>query len=95
MRKNWRERDLEKYLKERIKELGGATRKVKWPGINGAPDRFILYRGGHWVELKITGEKPSARQQQEHKIMSKHCIPVYVIDSYESADDFINFLGKL
>lgn len=37
-----RERDIEKYLVERVKALGGEVRKVKWIGRNGAPDRLVM-----------------------------------------------------
>ena len=37
-----REREIEAYLVQRVKELGGEVRKVKWIGRNGAPDRLIM-----------------------------------------------------
>lgn len=37
-----RERDIENYLVERVKALGGEVRKVKWIGRNGAPDRLVM-----------------------------------------------------
>lgn len=37
-----RERDIEDYLKQRVKAMGGETRKVKWIGRNGAPDRLVM-----------------------------------------------------
>lgn len=36
------ERDVEKYLVKRVKELGGEVRKVKWLGRNSAPDRLAM-----------------------------------------------------
>lgn len=59
-----KERDIEKYLVERVKALGGEVRKVQWVGRKSAPDRLVMYktppRGyiGYslantiWVELK-------------------------------------------
>jgi hypothetical protein len=61
------ERDIEKYLIRRVRELGGECRKVKWIGRAGAPDRLVmcpmLFHEGHasahtatvWVELKRPG----------------------------------------
>jgi hypothetical protein len=60
------ERDIEKYLVRRVKELGGEVRKVQWIGRNGAPDRLVMvpamkdfsapvvyhYPRTIWVELK-------------------------------------------
>lgn len=36
------ERDIEKYLVKRVKELGGEVRKVQWIGRRGAPDRLVM-----------------------------------------------------
>lgn len=37
-----RERDIEKHLVKRVKELGGEVRKVEWIGRRGAPDRLVM-----------------------------------------------------
>ena len=37
-----RERDIEEHLVQRVKELGGEVRKVKWIGRRGAPDRLVM-----------------------------------------------------
>lgn len=37
-----RERDIERYLVDRVKALGGEVRKVKWIGRRGAPDRLVM-----------------------------------------------------
>lgn len=37
-----RESQVEAHLKAVVKKLGGETRKVKWIGRNGAPDRFVM-----------------------------------------------------
>lgn len=57
-----RERDIEKYLVRRVKELGGEVRKVQWVGRQGAPDRLVMmpdpgpgngvFNNTWWVELK-------------------------------------------
>lgn len=56
------EKEIEKYLCDKVKALGGEVRKVRWVGRNGAPDRLVMlpprlqYRtlvvGGH--ELPMT-----------------------------------------
>jgi len=62
-----RERDIERYLVKRVKELGGEVRKVEWPGRKSAPDRLVMlpwnqqkfidgaWSGTVWVELKAPG----------------------------------------
>lgn len=37
-----RESQIEDYLVERVKALGGEVRKVRWIGRNGAPDRLVM-----------------------------------------------------
>lgn len=41
-----KERDIEKYLVDRVKALGGEVRKVQWIGRVGAPDRLVMLPGG-------------------------------------------------
>lgn len=36
------EREVEAYLKKRVKELGGEVRKVQWIGRRAAPDRLVM-----------------------------------------------------
>jgi hypothetical protein len=37
-----KERDIERHLVNRVKELGGEVRKVQWIGRRGAPDRLVM-----------------------------------------------------
>lgn len=37
-----RESQIEKYLINRVVQLGGEVRKVKWLGRRGAPDRLVM-----------------------------------------------------
>lgn len=56
------ERDIEKHLVKRVKDLGGVVRKVAWVGRRSAPDRvallpvhgplFINQDNTIWVEVK-------------------------------------------
>lgn len=65
-----RESTVEDHLIERVKALGGHTRKVKWIGRNKAPDRRVMLPGRYltsaasqrareprsfWIELKAEG----------------------------------------
>lgn len=98
-----RERDIEKYLVERVKALGGEVRKVKWIGRNGAPDRLVMlpdtvenlcgnlihHSNTFWVELKATGKKPEPHQLREHERMRRMGQRVVVIDSIEGVDGLL------
>lgn len=48
------ERDVERYLVQQTKRLGGACLKFVSPGCNGVPDRILLLPGARlaFVEVK-------------------------------------------
>lgn len=94
-----RERDIEKHLVQRVKELGGEIRKVKWVGRHGAPDRVVMLpsrwapcgvaldpRSCCWVELKAPGVAPEPHQLREHERMRRMGQRVVVIDSIEGVE---------
>jgi hypothetical protein len=98
-----RERDVEQYLVDRVKELGGECRKVQWLGRKGAPDRLVMLPGlapdemGYqypdrtiWVELKAPGEKAKPHQVREHERMRALGQRVVVIDSMEGVDEVLS-----
>ena len=95
-----RERDIERHLVKRVKELGGEVRKVTWIGRRGAPDRLVMlpevmHPSGSiatqasrtiWVELKAPGVEPEDYQLREHKRMRALGQRVEVIDSLEGVE---------
>lgn len=97
-----RERDIERHLVRRVKELGGEVRKVKWIGRTGAPDRLVMLRHptsefwrAHvlttvWVELKAPGKKPEPHQAREHARMRRMGQRVVVIDSIEGVEELLS-----
>lgn len=95
-----RERDIERHLVQRVKELGGEVRKVQWIGRRGAPDRMVLLphgqRRGPWsscktffVELKAPGKRPEPHQRREHQRMQGMGQHVVVIDSIEGVEELL------
>lgn len=93
-----RERDIERHLVKRVKELGGEVRKVQWIGRRGAPDRVVMLPplnwhnegGAVWVELKATGVKPEPHQVREHARMRKMGQRVVVLDSIEAVEALLS-----
>jgi len=86
-----RERDVERYLAERVDALGGETRKVGWHGRRGAPDRYVMLPGGIgvWVELKAPGAPTQGHQTREHERMRALGQHVVVLDSVQAVDAFL------
>ena len=83
-----RERDIERHLVRRVRELGGEVRKVQWIGRRGAPDRLVLLPGRRsvWVELKAPGKTAEPHQVREHNRMRRRGELVEVIDSIEGVE---------
>lgn len=84
-----KEREVEAYLVARVEKAGGITRKLKWIGRVGAPDRLVILNGPHFVELKRPGGKPRPEQLREFERMGKAGAPVHVLDSKEKIDEFM------
>jgi len=85
-----RESDIEQYLVERVKALGGEVRKVKWIGRRGAPDRIVILPGLFvWVELKAPGRRADPHQLREHRRMLHMGQRVEVVDSFEGVDEVL------
>jgi hypothetical protein len=85
-----RESQIETYLVQRVKALGGEVRKVKWIGRNSAPDRIVMLPdNSFWAELKAPGEKPTAAQYREHERMRKMGQRVEIIDCIERIGELL------
>lgn len=81
------ERDIERYLKNRVAALGGQVRRCHWIGRSHAPDDRVMLNGRcAWVECKRPGEVPRPGQLREHKRMRAHGETVYVVDSFDAVD---------
>lgn len=87
-----RERDVERYLVERVRAAGGEVRKVQWIGRRGAPDRVVFLNGAHFIELKRPGETPQEHQWREIEKLRDHQASVMVIDSTTGVDLLIHRL---
>lgn len=88
------ERDIERALVKRVKELGGEVRKVVWQGRRGAPDRLVLLprkRGPRllFVELKAPGGRLSRLQILEHEILTNYGVRVVVVNSLEQVAEVV------
>lgn len=89
-----RERNIETYLRDKVKKAGGIAYKWVSPGNSGVPDRIVIMPGGRavLVELKSPGKKPTALQYaQQERLRALGC-DVRVIDSREGVDDLIKEL---
>ncbi len=86
-----RERDIEIYLRKRVKAAGGIAYKWTSPGNAGVPDRIVIlpFNRVHFVELKASGGKPTPLQLAQHRELKARGCDVRVIDSKEGVDAFL------
>lgn len=86
-----REQDVEKYLRDRVRQVGGRAYKWVSPGNSGVPDRIVLLPGDRtvFVELKAPGRKPTPLQKAQAAKIQATGHAVLVIDSKNGVDQFI------
>ena len=85
------EREVEKYLVERVKKIGGRAYKFVSPGNAGVPDRLACFPGGcvRFVEVKAPGGKQTTLQQNKAEELRRLGFEVRVVDSIEQVNQFM------
>lgn len=71
-----KESDIEKYLVQGVKAVGGRAYKFVSPGSSGVPDRLVVLPGGRieFVELKTeTGRLSKLQQHQIRQLNALGC----------------------
>ena len=82
-----RERDIEKWLREKIQQKGGIAMKFTSPGNDGVPDRIAILPGGQvwFIELKKDGGTPTKIQEWQMERLRKLGCNVAVITGMKEA----------
>lgn len=88
------EKEIEKYLSKRAKEIGVLCLKYSNPNMVGYPDRLLAIPGGNviWVELKSKGQKPSKIQAARFEQLARLGHTVYVIDNKTDIDKLLGIV---
>jgi len=88
---------LEKYVREKIKKLGGRAFKWVCPGVTGVPDRICIFPDGRiiFIELKRHGinDGLSARQKKVCRILESMNCTVRRISSKEEFEKLAEEFG--
>lgn len=88
-----REKEIETYLVNRVKAMGGRAYKFVSPGNNGVPDRIVILPDKlFFVELKAPGEEPRPLQIGQINKLRDLGQLVFVCDSKQSVDDLIEMV---
>lgn len=83
------ERQIEAYLRDQVKQLGGKAYKFVSPGNDGVPDRLVCLPGAKavFVETKRPGEEPTPLQRNKHRELRKMGFTVFgKVDSKQKVD---------
>lgn len=88
------EKDIEKWMTEQVRRLGGMSLKFVSPGNPGVPDRIYIFPGGkiYFVELKKELGRLSGVQKWQRERFQKMGCPFHVIKGMNSAREFIKEL---
>jgi VRR-NUC domain. len=84
------EKEIEKYLVKRVKELGGRAYKFVSSGNDGVPDRLVCLPGGRvmFVELKAPGKTPTALQRAQIAFLNN----LGFVASYATSCEEVDFI---
>jgi hypothetical protein len=90
-----REKDIEIYLRDRVKKAGGKAYKFESPGNDGVPDRIVILPGNriYFLEVKAPGKKPRPLQVKQIRDLTNLGCDARVIDSRDAVDEFITEVG--
>lgn len=91
-----RERDVEKYLRSKIKSMGGAC--YKWRAIDhkGVPDRICIlpWMGIFFVEVKRDGKRPTPIQSHTFDEIRDSGGAVFVVEGIEGVDAMVEYVYR-
>ena len=80
-----RESLIERKLVIEVKKRGGLAVKFVSPGLDGVPDRLVLFPGGKlaFVELKAHGKTMRPLQEKRARQLTALGFQVYCVDNKE------------
>ena len=87
-----RENAIERRLVTEAVKRGGLAPKFVSPGLDGVPDRLLLFPGGKlaFVEVKAPGEKPRPLQRRRIEQLTALGFRVFVLDRKEQIGEILD-----
>ena len=79
------EKNVEQQLVRAVKAMGGFSPKLVSPGMDGMPDRLVLFPGGKlaFVEMKAPGMQMRPLQVRRKRQLEALGFRVYCVDRLE------------
>ena len=92
-----REKDIERWLGERLKELGCLYYKFVSPSTPGVPDRIVILPGGNtiYVELKTEAGRLSSIQKRQIARMRERGADVRTVRGMNEAKELLREVKEL
>ena len=92
-----RESEIEKILREEVREIGGRAYKWVSPGNDGVPDRIVIFPGQRpiFVELKTKRGTLTALQHIQIPFLRGLGQDVYVVHGIHQLIDFFMDCGYM
>ena len=89
-----REKTVEQKLVEAVRKAGGMALKFVSPGVDGVPDRILLFPGGRilFAECKAPGKKMRPLQVCRKRQLEGLGFSVYCVDGQESIEQVLKAL---
>ena len=86
------EKQIERKLVTAVRQRGGMCPKWVSPGLDGVPDRVILFPGGRmaFAETKAPGKKLSPLQVRRKAQLESLGFRVFVIDGTEQIEGVLD-----
>ncbi len=77
---------------EAMRKRGGFAPKFVSPGLDGVPDRLLLFPGGRlaFVEVKAPGKKPRPLQRRRIEQLTALGFRVFVLDRKEQIGEILD-----
>ena len=89
------EKDIEKYLREQVKKMGGIAYKFTSPATRGVPDRLVVfYKEVYFVEVKREGGVVRKLQEQKQEELRALGQKVYIVWSKTDVDAFLELVKE-
>ena len=87
-----RENTIERRLVTEAVKRGGFAPKFVSPGLDGVPDRLLLFPGGRlaFVEVKAPGKKPRPLQRRRIEQLTALGFRVFVLDRKEQIGEILD-----
>ena len=91
-----REKDLECKLVRSVKAMGGFSPKLVSPGMDGMPDRLVLFPGGKlaFVETKAPGMQMRPLQVRRKRQLEALGFRVYCVDRPEQIGQILEDIAN-